>query len=61
MVWIVLLILMILIGGVGAYRKNGEGYSAGRGFFRNSEFDISENDNKDFSDFEPFNFTDMMK
>lgn len=60
MIWIVLLIVMMLIVGVGVYKKNGEGYSAGRGMFRGSEYDLDDG-KKDFSDYEPWEHKDMRK
>ncbi len=60
MIWIVLLIVMVLIGGAGVYRKIGEGYSAGRGFFTNSEYDLDDS-RKDFSDYDPWEYKDMRK
>ncbi len=58
MIWIVLLIVMLLIGGLGAYFKNGESYSAGRGLYKGSEFDLDDGQ-KDFSDYEPWEHRDM--
>ncbi len=60
MFWIFLLIVMVLIGFWGGYKKTGEGYSAGRGLFKNSEYDIDDS-NKDFSDYEPWEHKDMRK
>lgn len=51
---------MVLIGGAGVYRKSGEGYSAGRGFFTNSEYDLDDS-RKDFSDYDPWEYKDMRK
>ncbi len=60
MIWVILLIVMIGIGMHGAYRMRGEGYSAGRGMFKNSEDNISENKD-DFSDYDPYEFRNMRK
>ena len=58
MIWIVLLIILVLIGAYGGYKKTGEGYSAGRGMFRGSEDDLDD-DRKDFSDYEPWEHNNM--
>ena len=60
MIWIVLLIVMLLIGGAGFYKKNGEGYSAGRGFFTNSEYNLDDSP-ADFSDYDPWEYKNMRK
>ena len=60
MFWIFVLIVLVLIGGIGGYKKIGEGYSAGRGFFKDSEFDLDDS-NKDFSDYEPWDHKNMRK
>lgn len=59
MIWIILLIIMILIAMIGLYKVKGEGYSAGRGMFRNSEYDLPENKKGDFNDYEPWDHKDM--
>lgn len=61
MIWIVLLCIAVLLIGIAAYRKNGEGYSAGRGMFINSEDNLGSKNVEDISDYEPFNFDDMRK
>ena len=58
MIWIAFLIIMLLIGASGVYKKNGEGYSAGRGFWKGSEYDLDDS-NKDFSDYEPWEHKNM--
>ena len=60
MIWIILLIFLILLGGYGAYRFKGENYSAGRGMFKNSEYDIDDQ-KKDFSDYDPYEYKNMRK
>ena len=60
MIWIGMLIVMLLIGGSGVYFKNGEGYSAGRGLYKGSEFDLDDG-KKDFSDYEPWEYKNMRK
>lgn len=63
MVWIILLIVILLVGASGVYKKKGEEYSAGRGFFRKSDYDIEENEEnkKDFNDYEPWEHKNMRK
>lgn len=61
MIWILLLFVAVLVVGVGVYRKNGEGYSAGRGMFINSEDNLDSKNVEDLTDYEPFNFEDMRK
>ena len=60
MTWIIILIVMILIAIIGGYKKTGEGYSAGRGLFKNSDFDLDDS-KKDFSDYEPWEHKNMRK
>lgn len=60
MIWIFLLIVMIVIGMIGGYKVQGERYSAGRGFFKNSEYDLDEKKN-DISDYSPWEYKDMRK
>lgn len=60
MFWIFMLIVIVLIGAFGGYRKIGEGYSAGRGIFKNSDYDLDES-NGDISDYEPWEFKNMRK
>lgn len=60
MIWVVILIVMLLIGGYGAYRFSGEGYSAGRGMFKNSDDCMNEHKD-DFSDYDPYEFKNMRK
>ncbi len=54
-----MLIILIVIVMIGVYKKTGEGYSAGRGMFRNSEYDMPENKKEDFNDYEPWNHKNM--
>ena len=60
MIWIVLLILLLLIAGVASYKKNGEGYSAGRGLFTLSEYNLDDS-RKDFTDYDPWEYRNMRK
>ena len=60
MFWIFMLIVVLLIGGAGVYKKNGEGYSAGRGFFNGSEYNLDDT-GKDFTDYEPWKYDNMRK
>lgn len=60
MIWIIMLIAMVLLCAVAMYKKTGEGYSAGRGFFKGSEYDLDDG-KKDFSDYDPWNYDDMRK
>lgn len=60
MIWIILLCIAVIIIGISYYKISGEGYSAGRGMFKNSDNDISENKN-DFSDYEPWEYKNMRK
>lgn len=55
-----MLIVIVLIGAFGGYRKIGEGYSAGRGIFKNSDYDLNES-NGDISDYDPWEFKNMRK
>lgn len=48
----------MIIAMAGAYKKQGEGYSAGRGFFKGSEYDLDDQ-RKDFTDYEPWEHKDM--
>lgn len=61
MIWIILLIVMIAIGMYGGYRFRGENYSSGRGMFKNSEYDMPEDKNGDFSDYDPYEFKNLRK
>lgn len=62
MIWVILLCALVLLIGYAIYRKSGEGYSAGRGMFKMSDDNIYGNkEEEDFSDYEPFNFDEMMK
>lgn len=61
MTWIVLLIVFMCIGMAGAYLKTGEKYSAGRGFFNSSEYNLDDKDNKNISDYEPWEHNKMRK
>ena len=61
MIWIILLIVMAAIGMHASYRFKGENYSAGRGMFRNSGNDLPEYKNNDFSDYDPYEFKNMLK
>jgi len=45
----------------GVYRANGENYSAGRGMFTNSENNLPENKNSDFSDYDPYEYKNLRK
>lgn len=58
MIWIMILIVLMIIAMAGAYKKQGEGYSAGRGFFKGSEYDLDDQ-RKDFTDYEPWEHKDM--
>lgn len=60
MIWVIILIVIVLIGGYGAYRFSGEGYSAGRGMFKNSDENLSEKKD-DFTDYDPYEFKDLRK
>ena len=60
MTWIFILIVIMLIAVIGGYKKTGEGYSAGRGLFKNSENDLNDSE-KDFSDYEPWEQKNMRK
>lgn len=60
MIWIMLLCIAIIIAGLGIYKKNGEGYSAGRGMFKNSE-DYMPDKKDDFVDYEPWEYKNMRK
>ena len=61
MFWIILLVVLVVIGFAGGFKNTGERYSAGRGFFRNSEYDLPENTKDDFNDYEPWNHDKMLK
>ena len=61
MIWIFLLIVIIVIGMYASYRFNGENYSAGRGMFENSDYDMPEYKNNEFSDYDPYEFKNMRK
>ena len=60
MIWIIILIVLICIAMAGAYKKSGESYSAGRGFFNLSEYNLDD-DTKDISDYEPWEHKTMIK
>ncbi len=60
MVWFILLCVMILIGFIGSYKFRGEGYSAGRGMFKNSD-DYIPDDKEEFSDYNPYEHKNMRK
>lgn len=61
MTWIIILGAVMAILVIGVYKQKGEGYSAGRGMFRNSDYDLPENKKDDFNDYEPWNYDDMRK
>ena len=61
MIWIILLILMIAIAMYASYRFKGENYSAGRGMFKNSDNDLPEFRNNEFSHYDPYEFKNMRK
>ena len=60
MTWIFILIVIMIIAVIGGYKKTGEGYSAGRGLFKNSDYDLNDSE-KDFSDYEPWEYKNMRK
>ncbi len=60
MIWTILLTVLVFIGMIGGYKKQGEEYSAGRGLFRRSEYDLNEKNN-DISDYEPWEYKDIRK
>lgn len=60
MIWIVLLIIMVMIGGAGVYKRSGENYSAGRGFFTNSKYNLDDSQ-KELSDYDPWEYKDLRK
>lgn len=59
MTWIFLLLVLAVIATIGRYKTTGEKYSAGRGMFRESGYDMPEDRNDDFNDYEPWNHDDM--
>lgn len=59
--WIAMLIVMILIGMYGAYKNRGMDYSAGRGWFKNSDNAMPEDNREEFSDYNPYDYDDLRK
>ena len=59
--WITLLICMILIIMYAFYKKRGMDYTAGQGFWKNSEYDIENEQGKDFSDYDPYHYDNLRK
>lgn len=60
MVWVILLCVIVLIMGISYSKIIGEGYSAGRGMFKNSDNELSE-ETKDLSDYDPWEYKDLRK
>lgn len=60
MFWMFMLVVIVLISIFGGYRKTGEGYSAGRGIFKNSDYDLDDS-RGDLSDYDPWEFKNMRR
>ena len=60
MSWIFWLLLAIVLIVIGYSRSNNDNYHAGGGIFKNSEYNL-EDENKDISDVEYFNRKGKMK
>ncbi len=43
------------------YRTKGMDYSAGRGFWKNSDYAMKEDNKEEFSDYNPYNYDNLRK
>ena len=59
-IWIFLLICLILIM-YSYYKTKGMDYSAGRGFWKNSDYAMKEDNKEEFSDYNPYNYDNLRK
>lgn len=59
--WIAMLIVMILIIMYAMYKNRGMDYSAGRGFFTNSDNSMPEDNKNEFSDYDPYDYDNLRK
>lgn len=60
MFWFIMLGVMFCIIATACIKKTGEGYSAGRGMFKNSDGYIEEG-REEFSDYNPYEYETMLK
>ena len=59
--WIFMLICTILIGMYAFYKTKGMDYSAGQGFWKNSEYNMDSNKKGDISDYDPYHYDNPRK
>lgn len=59
--WIFMLICMVLISMYAFYKNKGMDYSAGKGFWKNSDYSSEDEDNGEFSDYDPYHYDNLRK